>query len=319
MSEVRKSYSIESVKNEFNLLLDNLSILVEQVRPRTRISSTKLGRVKKDLDNLLNLQNEEIAKTIEIATKYNSINQIFSKNVDYNKLDLFKIIEGSTSTETESNEKYNDFFFEFSMASRFLQALQKSNEKVQINLAGDCDIIVDEKLAIECKYIHSQAGIVANVNKADEQVAKRVAKGQASCGFIALDLSNLVPRGKISNFIDFTLSKFLESYTRLETKQPIHRNLLERILSDRNFLKIIGNYFSFEVETILYEELGFSHEMGDRTMAILVQAINTFVIEYEGQVVPIPNRCMTYIINSNLSQKVTDEVEQFIHNLAVGV
>lgn len=319
MSEVRKSYSIESVKTEFDLLLDNLSKLAKEVRPRTRISSTKLGRVKKDLNNLLDLDNEEIAKTIEIATKYNSINQIFSLNVEYDKLDLFKIIEGSTSPEMEGNEKYNDFFFEFSMAARFLKAIQKNNEKVKINLAGDCDIIVDETLAIECKYIHSQAGIVANVDKADEQVAKRIANGQANCGFVAVDLSNLIPREKINNFINFTLSNFLESYARLEVKQPIRRNLLERVLSDRNFSKIIGNYFSFEVETILYEELGFSYEMGDRTMAILVQAINTFVVEYGGQVVPIPSRCMTYIINPKLGIKVTDEVKQFIHELAVGI
>lgn len=300
-------------------MLDNLSKLASEVRPRTRISSKKLGRVKKDLNNLLDLDNEEIAKTIEIATKYNSINQIFSLNVDCDKLDLFKIIEGSTSPETESNEKYNDFFFEFSMAARFLKSIQKNNEKVKINLAGDCDIIVDETLAIECKYIHSQAGIVANVDKGNEQVAKRIANRQANCGFVAVDLSNLAPREKINNFINFTLSNFLESYARLEAKQPIRRNLLERVLSDRNFSEIIGDYFSFEVETILYEELGFSYEMGDGTMAILVQAINTFVVEYEGQVVPIPSRCMTYIINPKLGAKVTDEVKQFIHELAVGI
>ncbi|QBR00882.1 hypothetical protein [Paraburkholderia pallida] len=319
MSEVRTNHDIEDVKIAFELLLDNFSKLSEKVRPRTKISSTKLGKIKKDLNNLNNLKKETLAKIIEITTKYNSINEIFSRDVDYNELDLFKLLEGTANPETESNEKYNDFFFEFSMACRFLRALQKGNEKVKINLAGECDIIVDEVLAVECKYIHSQSGIVENISKADSQIATRIANGQAKFGFVAVDLSNLIPRKKIEDFVEFTLHKFVESYAKLEAKKLISGNLVEHILLDKNFSKIVGLYSTFEIESILHEELGFSYKFGNGTMAILLQSINTFIFEYRDQVMPISTRGMTYITNPNLSQKNAANVKQFIHALAVGV
>ena len=179
MSEVRTNHLLDGIKKDFELLLDNFSALASEVRPRTRISSTKLGRIKKNLDNWLNLEKDDIAKTFEIAIKYNSINGVFSEHVHYKKSDLFKLLEGSLDPEKESDEKYNDFFFEFSMATRFLRASQKENKSVKINLESDCDIIVNDSIAVECKYIHSQAGIVFNVSKADSQVATRVANGQA--------------------------------------------------------------------------------------------------------------------------------------------
>lgn len=318
MSELRTNYDIEDIKKTFEILVDNFSKLSEKVRPRTKIPSTKLGKIKKNLKNLNILNKETLVKTIEIATKYNSINEIFSGNVEYSEKDLFKLLEGTANPETEGNEKYNDFFFEFSMACRFLRALQKDNEKVKINLAGKCDIIINEYLAIECKYIHSQSGIVDNTNKADSQIATRIANRQAKCGFIAMDLSNLIPRKKIDDFLKFTLHKFIESYEKLEAKKHISGNLIERILLDKNFSKIIGLYSTFEIESILREEIGFSYKFGDGTMAILLQSINTFILEYRDQLIPIPTRAMTYVMNPNLSQENAASVKQFIHTLAVG-
>lgn len=319
MSEIRTNHTLEQVRVNFDLLLDNLSKIAKEVRPRTNILNTKLGRIKKDLANIESLNKNELSKTAEIAIKYNAINSIFSRDVKFNKKDLFKIIEGTSNYEKDSNDNYNDFFFELSMASRFLLALQKNNENIKINLAGDCDIILDDTLAIECKYIHSSSNMLKNIQKADSQVSTRVNDGEAKSGFIALDLSHICSRRRIDDFVDFTFNRFVENYEILKKKKRLSGDLLELILNDNNFLKIISNYIMVEVETSLYSEIGLTYKMGPHTMAIIFQSANSFVFEYQGNTRPLSTRGMTYFVNTELSSEMRNIVEKFIHKLAVGI
>ena len=321
MSEVKTNYNIHTVKQDFDCLLENLSKVIKEVRPRTNILNTKLGKIKKDLSDIENQDNDSLAKIIEIVIKYNSINNIFTHNITYNKNDLIKIIEGKSDYDQDSNEGYNDHFFELSMAVRFLLSLKNSdkNSNAKINLDGVCDIIIDDTVAIECKYIHSTSNIIKNIQKSKRQIDKRIADNQAKYGFIALDLSHICPKEKIKEFADYTLNKFIESYEILRTKGHIEGEILKRILNDRNFSKIIGNYILMEVETALYSELGFSYDLGKNVVAIIFQSTNSFVFKYKDEVYPLPTRGMTYHLNANLTSNQAVKIKSFIHSLAVGI
>lgn len=317
MSDVTSSHELSQVKGQFDILLSNLAEVLKEVRPRTNILNTKLGKIKKDLENIEQLDKYATAKVSEIVVKFNAINYIFENNIEFNKKDLVKIIEGKHNYELDSNEGYNDSFFELSMALRFLLASKET--KPRINLDGECDIIVNDKLAIECKYIHSLSNIVKNIKKANNQIDKRIQNGQAKIGFIALDLSHICPRDKVQEFAEYTFNRFLENYQYLEKKRKMSGDILGQVLVDNNFNKIISCYIMSEIETALYGELGFSYDMGPNTSAIIFQSINSFCFEHEGRIRPITSRGMTYFLNRNLSHESTNTVKTYIHSLAVGI
>jgi hypothetical protein len=139
MSEVKTIHSLEKIHKEFDHLLENLGKILKESRPQTNILSTKLGKLKKDLQNIYDLDSESLAMVAEIATKYISINKLFEGQIAYNKNDLVKIIEGKSDYSQDRSERYNDSFFELSMATRFLRS-QKIKE-IKINLCGPCDVI----------------------------------------------------------------------------------------------------------------------------------------------------------------------------------
>ena len=317
MSEVTTSQDISKVKQEFDVLLENLAKVLKEVRPRTNILNTKLGKIKKDLSNIERLDKYSRTKVSEIAIKFNTINSIFSNDIQYNKKELAKIIEGKHCYQLDSNEGYNDIFFELSMGIRFL--LASKGNKPKINLDSDCDVIVNDTTAIECKYIHSASNLIKNITKANNQINARVNNGQAKEGFIALDLSHICPRDKVDEFTNYTFDKFLENYKYLECKRKISGDIANQILANKHFRAIINSYIMSEVETALYGELGFSYKMGPNTLAIIFQSINSFCFEYKTEVIPLTTRGMSYFLNKQLTTEVHKNTQQYIHNLAVGV
>ncbi|MDN4057831.1 hypothetical protein QPK31_06260 [Massilia sp. YIM B02769] len=317
MNAVKKIHDVEKVREDFEKLIENLSKVLKEERPRTNILSTKLWQIKKELSNFDNLDRHALAKLVEIVVKYNTINNLFSSNIDYNKKDLIKIIEGTSNYIEDTNDTYNDHFFELSMGIRFSLAFQNQNAK--INLASICDIIIDDKIAVECKYIHSLSNIMKNIKKAREQIDTRISNNQAQIGFIALDLSNVCARDRISEFADYTFKKFIENYEILESKGHLKGDLADRILRDRNFTAIVANYATLELETALHSELGFSYKMPFHTKAIIFQSLNSFAFEYKGKIKPMTTRGTTYFINENLLQDEALMTKKFIHSLAVGV
>jgi hypothetical protein len=317
MTEVRTIHGLEKIRVEFDLLLENLATVLKETRPRTNILSTKLGRIKKDLLDITKLNNESLAMIAEITTKYNSINNIFTSNIEYNKKDLAKIIEGKSDYLQDSNEGYNDIFFELSMGVRFL--LSESTKKAKINLSGICDVVIDDKIAIECKYIHSVANISKNIKKADDQIKQRISDKQATCGFIALDLSNVCPRDKIKEYADYTFEKFIENYKAPNILNHTKTNPLRSVLSDKNFSNIIGSYIMHEIEILFLSEDNSRYVMSNSALAILVQTSNAFCFEHEGEVAPLSTRGMTYFMNPSINYARALEVNKLIHSLAVGV
>lgn len=317
MSEVKRSYIPKNIQTEFDLLLNNLDKVYKEIRPKSNILNTKLGKIKKDLLNIENLDKNSLAKLCEIVVKYNSINYIFNNNIEYNKKDLVKIIEGKSNYIQDSDEVYNNYFFELSMGVRFLLAFKKLNLK--INLDTVCDVLIDDNIAIECKYIHSSSNLVKNIRAAKKQIEKRITDGEAENGFISLDLSHIFPKEKVQEFASYTFDKFIKNYERLRKKRRIEGDILQQIINDTNFSKIINSYILRELETSLYEELGFSYDMGDKVLAIIFQSMNSFTFEYEEKIHPLTTRAMTYFLNTKLNESETLKTQEYIHKLAVGL
>jgi len=315
VSVVQSSHSIDVLKKEFDELLEYLASLLKKENSNTNILNTKLGSIRKDLDDFENLSSYDQTKLVEIVIKYNQVNHIFNNDIDFNAKDLLKIIKGKHEYNLDSNAQYNDFIFEISMATRFLLSTQSN---AHINLDGDCDVIVDN-MAIECKYIHSRKNLMKNISKAKEQIEKRVRDEQAKFGLIALDLTHICPIDKINAFVKSTFNLFAPNHEKIILKQRMDKGVVESVIDDKNFSKIIQSYVMHEVETALYSELKFDYDMGERTLGIIFQINNSFCVEYKGQIVPIPGRGLTYRLNSRLSKDHYIMIEEYVHKLAVGI
>ncbi|WP_413482156.1 hypothetical protein [Morganella psychrotolerans] len=318
MSDVKTINSLESIKIAFDALLNNIDKVIKEVRPRSDIRKTELFKLKKELSKIEELESHKIALISEIVTKYLSINELFIGNIEYKKENFLKIIQ-RTKDVTDSAQSYNDHLFELSMGVRIAKALK--DHKTEIHIDGDsgCDVIVNDTIAIECKYIHEKSGILGAIRTAKEQIDTRVKDGHAKYGYIAIDLSNICPREKINQFVEYTLERFIQNYECLAENQFITENIIDDIISDRNFFKIFSSYIAHEMESLFYSELGFSYDLGENVYAILFQFMNTFCFEYQDKVLPLTSRGMPYFINRNFDENKYRATEGFIHSLAVGV
>jgi hypothetical protein len=311
------THSMDSVKGEFHLLLENLDGVLKRNRPRTKILSTRLGKLQKELESFHDRDRASQAKIADMVMKYNFINKLFGSKIEYKEEDLVKVIEGSLDFSEDSNERYNDTIFELSMGIRFL--LSQGGDNHRINLRGTCDVVINDSIAIECKCIHSAANMLKNIKKANEQINQRVADKEAKCGFIALDLSNIFPRDKVLIFAERTFNRFARNYEHLQNLGREFADPLGGVLKDKNLHNIISGAIMHEVETTFHSEVREPYGMGPNTLAIIIQSSNTFCFARNGQAAPMPTRGMTYVFNPGLSSELKLKVKQMLHNLAVGI
>ncbi|HBC5016414.1 TPA: hypothetical protein KET99_000628 [Proteus mirabilis] len=319
MNNVKTISNLESIKERFDILLDNIDKKIKEVRPRSDIRKTELYKLKNELSNIEKLELHDITRVSEIVSKYLSINDLFTGDIKYNKKDLIKIIERKVENGklvADRNQPYNDFLFELSTGVRIAKALK--GNKAEIHLDGDCDVIVNDTIAIECKYIHELSGIHDAIRAAKKQINTRVSNAEAKYGYIAIDLSNVFLREKINEFVMLAFEKFLKNHECLVEKGHLENDILRNILSDKNFSKVIISYISHEVESLFYGELGFEYELGDNVRAILFQSVITYVFEHKNTATPVSMRGTCYFINQNLDKKLYNETKEYIHSLAVG-
>lgn len=319
MSSITTMHDIDVLRKDFDVLLENIEKVIKERSKNKTVKTSKLWQIKKDLQNPENLDESALGKLIELVTKFNAINHIFSENIPYNRKDLLKIIDGTRDYSIDANDGYNDFFFELSMATRWLLVAKAYDYETKINLDGICDVIIDDEIAIECKYIHSSLNIIENVKKADKQIGDRVKSGLAKYGMAALDLSNICRKDRIKEFADYVLLRFAENYELLIEKGKLNGDVLDLIIQDRNFSKILNNYTMLEAETSLAQELGFDYKLGKNTLAIVFQVLLNFVFEYRGKSRIVVSRGMTYRLNEGLGAKDQRAVVSLINKLAVGI
>ncbi|MEP8857671.1 hypothetical protein ABKV83_04235 [Enterobacter asburiae] len=158
-----------------------------------------------------------------------------------------------------------------------------------------------------------------NISKAKKQIERRVNEKQAEFGFVALDLSHVYDYKKVQGFANYTFEQFVGNYGILKEKNRIEGDILESIVNDNNFNKIISCYMMSEVETSLYSEIGFSYDLGTDVLAIIFQVMNSFVFEYQGKKRPVIIRGLTYFINPDLETEVYLNIKGFMGQLQVGI
>ncbi|WP_072681283.1 hypothetical protein [Arcobacter sp. LA11] len=316
MSFVKNNKGLEGLIDEYSKLLENFENIIKEKRPRSTIYNTKLGKYLKELNNISSMKNENIAKLIGIVNKYNSINHLFNdnKNIYFKNSDILKIIEGQFTFD-ETNDKSNDTLFELAMAVRF--SLSKKIKSSQINMQTNCDIIVDDHIAVECKYIHSSLRINENIKKAIKQVNVRIKNNEAKYGLIALDLTHICQDDEIYKNVYFIFNMFLENHKKLNRKFS-DTDILNSVISDENFVRVIHSYISHVLEIKFLEKFD-SSKLNEHTKAIIYQSNSFFLFSYKNASIPIPTRALTYYINENLDDKEKQNIIELIHSLAVGI
>lgn len=305
---------------EFETLLNNFERILRESGSKLLIRTTKLGVYEQQLKALSSLSNQDVAGLSGIVTRYNQLNLLFSEDsgVQYKLSDLVKVLEGRSLID-DSDEEYNDIFFELSMAIRFSSALQS---KIKLDMTTICDVIVDEKLAIECKYIHSLKGVRPNISKGLKQITQRVDAGLAEAGLVALDLSALLDKQKIWDFSQGVFDHFLFSNEVLHANGKLtEKDILPSITGDRNFSSILTSFVALQSETVFYSMFGRQEieKMGDKCLAVIFQVNFSLCLEYKGGIVPLPMRSLNYFINPIFSSERQAEIKREIHQLASGV
>lgn len=327
MSLVVSNVNLENVYSDFESLLNNLQDLLVESGYKTRISSTKFGIYKKMIQDRNQIDARDFSNLIAIVNRYNELNILFKKsnNIIFDNRELMKIIEGKALVD-DSKEEFNNIFFELSMAIRFSKAFD--NDFFKIDLTSICDLIINDSVAIECKYIHGKNRLEENIKKAIQQINARVENGLAKFGIIALDISNLIDKEKVRKFSEEIFQEFVISIEKLEKNSFVSEMIKEEgiyssVINNSNFGNIIQSFSAHCLEQKFYESLHKNLKIRINSekhiVAVIFQSYDNLCFEYNGIRYPLPARALTYFINETLDERKSKLIEKIIHSLAVGV
>lgn len=315
MSMVENHKDLNKLIQDYKDLLSNLDAILKKIRPRSSIYKTKLNQYMKKLENINSLDENEATKLITIINKYNSIGALLkNNNVKFNESELIKIIDGSFSFD-ETNDKANDILFELIIANRFLS--RENLQEIQIDMSNNCDLIINNQIAVECKYIHSKSNMVKNIDKAIKQIDKRIFDKQAKYGLIALDLTHICQDESFYNNIQLIYKMFLDENKKL-TNLYSEDELLFSVVSNKNFKNSIHAYLNHTFETTFRSSFN-PKKLNINTKAIIYQCNFSFSFSDKENIIPISSRNMTFYLNDNLNEEEKKEMENLIHSLAVGI
>lgn len=328
MKHYQTEYILDELKLDFYNLLKKLQIFFNENLIKIDIRKTKLAEYEKKINDP-NLSNQDITDLYIIIIKYLQLEYFLDSkntNIIIDNDDFKKAILGMPELN-DSHHDYNGFFYELSMASRIIK---QCHGALDINLGSVCDIIVDKKLAIECKYIISEKKLSKNISDAIEQINTRIKNKSAERGIIALDLSNIVNKDEIINFSKNVFEKFMVHQSVMNGTGYFYNKLqhpTDLLKTNKMFQTIIQSYIQQELEFSFYKSLKTECikklEGHSSIKAIIYQCYIGVHLEYifenELEIIPLPVRAMTYFLNENLPENEKNEVKNEIHNLAVGL
>lgn len=329
MKHVQNNHSVDDLKSRFIKFFEELQSFFDKNKINVDIRKTKLAIYKKKL-NAPNLSTKEIMDLYLLVIKYLQLEEfLYSKNskITFDTKDLEKAICG-TSDLNDGTDKYNGFFYELLTASKFI----KQNKDMEINLSSICDIIIDKKLAIECKYVFSEKKLSKNISEAIDQISERIKNKSAEKGIVALDLSNLIDKAEIVKFSTQVFENFMVKQNILNNNGYFYNELQEPIdllKTNINFRTIIQSYVQNELETVFYKSLKKEVikklEENNEVKAIIYQCYIGILFEYKNEnensiePLPLPMRATTFFINRNLSENEKLEFYKIMKDLAVGI
>jgi hypothetical protein len=329
MTLVSRSFSLTSLQRDFDILLNEFRSLRDKSGKGAPIESTKLWGYRKKL-NSESLKGDmnplDLAALIGVVGKYCSLIPLLNsdRQINISEQKLLELLEGKHLLN-DRDERYNDVFFELSMALRFLKSMPEHGE---IDLSTECDVVVHNRyLAIECKYIHSEKKFRSEFSDAMNQLESRINNGIAQYGIVAYDLSNLIDHQEIFKFSRLIFDKFLKNYECLiESRSIISKDLreagvLKSVVQDRNFFSVVNHFASHQAETIFYRNFKKSEleKFSDTKVAVIFQWSTYLLFEHEYEVIPVPYRGLTYYINKELPGDRYESIQRIIKSLASGI
>ncbi|HAK7954512.1 TPA: hypothetical protein H2V87_001335 [Salmonella enterica] len=325
---IKSTYSTHQILNSFEKLMGNLQNLLTQQGKKTNINNTKFGRYHTLLDTYINrressnLSDDDLLNLIGLVAKLNSLNYLFTNEckIEYDDIDLSTIVEGEANVYDE-NDRYNDKFFELSMAIRFAKSKGSS---ANINMKSICDVIINSKTAIECKYLHGINDVRDNLKKSLMQIQKRIDDGLATEGFSAVDVTNLCSKKRIRNYANTALKMYIDSFEGCYmSKEDIFYNCI----SNNNLSRSISSYATHEASVIVHKNLDFFRKdkstlfdrFTDNIHAVVFQVSDSMWLEYEDFYAPIQIRGLEPVFNPNIKEEKIKNIMNDLKNLEVGI
>ena len=321
-------YNHDDLVERFTVLIQKIQVFFDENEIRVNVSNTKLAKYLRDLSDLNdNPDNsaQQKANLYFLVVKFLQLEYflgIKNANVTVKPDDLRKIVCGQ-SDANDSGHEYNGPFYELSMASRFIKAFDR---KIAVDLSTDCDIIIADQIAVECKYILSEKRVSDNIQKAIDQLNNRVDKKLAKFGIIAIDLSNLFDKAEVIEFSKKVFDRFVYHHEILNT-QGIKYGELQQISDvieqNKNYMKVIKSYLQNEIEMVFLRSVTNkvmeNMHRDTKIVAIAYQAAFGVGFEHKGEKISTPIRCMSYFINNNLNNEGKSRIKELLKALEVGL
>jgi RNAse (barnase) inhibitor barstar len=312
---VNTVHVLDEIIDEYDRLIESIEFYMRTNQFRTNIKTTRLAKIRQDLSNWTDLASGDKCSLLEIVLKLNQINFVFDNDIEFNKDDVKRLIEGKYDLCSDESLKFHDYAFEFVMAVRFFRSF-KSDKKSFVNMNGIWDVLVNDSLVIECKNIRSKKNFRKNVETAKSQIEDRVNREGFSDGIIALDISNVLDRDVVSEFVQAVFERFSENYKMIGSCQSKGIGNIGDIYRDKNFKSIVASFIAHEAEAFVYSEIPLEIDLGENVKAIFWQVYK--VINIKGFPTPLPVRASSYLINRKLEEEEYMEVARMLGSLAVG-
>lgn len=316
------------LKRFYNLIccLQEVSI---QRNKNSNIMNTKVGYYYDLLNKYINentstLSDNDLLELFGLVTRFNELDYLFTKDckIQYKTSDLIEIIEGEKNIN-DGSHNYNDKFYELSMAIRFAKG---HNTSAKVDMKTICDVIIDNKVAIECKYLHSRnkSSVRDNLKKSLEQVEKRINTGLASEGFSAINATNVCNKERIKSFANNTLKMYIESFENIHLSK---KEIFDSCCSNRNMINSICSYATHEASVIIHECLDFFRNdkpvlferFSNKVYAVVFQVNDCIWLEYEDFYAPVQIRGLEPVFNPQITNDEKSTVMSNLKKLAIGI
>ncbi|ENQ5030582.1 hypothetical protein ACEPBM_003532 [Vibrio cholerae] len=311
MTFISNTKNIDSIKEEYSVFLNLLEPIIKKIRRRSDLRNTKLWAIKRNLDKFDELSIEQQNKLVSIVVKYVLVNNILNPvhEIEITNKEVLNLITQGFYFD-DSDQKYNDYFFELIVASRFLNEKKPS----KINLGTICDVIIDNELAIECKYIHKKENLYHNIEYAMKQVDNRVESNLAQYGFVALDISNVIDFEAEREFARVHFNRFYDDNRYGKDFVGILNLEGFKVPVKERFLSAARDVFLSAIEGHCLDK-----DIRENTRAILIQINTSFSVETPSEIIPVPFRFLDHYINPNLDSLESNKIKQRIMSLCKGI
>lgn len=239
MNDIVNKSSLKDILEDINNLINK----IEDLGLEKKIKNTKVYKWLSSLESEFNKNSEDDIKRLVKLNKYRRVlNFIIENSSNIKPITIKEIISGSELILDDSDKSEN-YLFEIDIADRLTKKIRIDNELV--DLSSNTDIILGNRIFVECKKIHGKNSFKDNLKKANKQIRK-AELNLSQEAFIALELTDVLNKNEVLELSRKAYEYFRMNYKELDgSKNYIH---------DLNFRKMIQSLFNSKLE-FLFENM----------------------------------------------------------------